>query len=1164
MKSIFKIIYIYLFFQSIMVVYGQPVLQQMKFSRLTPSNGLSQNTINYALQDKKGILWFATADGLSKYDGYQFKTYKTELGKKNSLSNNYVLCLHEDKAGHIWIGTYGGGLNRFNPDTEEFIRYQHHKDDSTSIRSNDVRHIIEDSDGKFWISMYKGGVDVFDPTTNVFKHILYKKALGEPSPHHIYYLYKDGQKGFWVASSHGLFYLDKVTQKYTHYIAPFEDKKTINFHNAVETVKRDIEQPHILWLGTYNAGLVKLNTQTMKVEKRFLHDPKDKHTISDNSVWSLHIDKKKNFWVGTRKGLNKFDKNTGTFTRFIHKPTDLLSISGNNIQDIFEDKAGTVWLSTFDGGLSAFNPYLNNFLHYSGFEYNNNRVGTFCEDKEGNIWFGLGRGKASLGKLNRKKHTVELFEPDPDNPSKSVGSNIVNTLLTDVDGTIWVGTIHKGLDHYDPKTGIFTHYLPNIKDTTALRAAHVGSLYQNKKKPNILWVGTRGGGLFKFDKTTQKFKEFRSNTFKHKTNLVHNTVIAIVPDHKKRLWLATRGGLSCFDPATETFVNYRHSASNLQSLSSNYVTSLAFDQQHRLWIGTRNGLNKLDLNQVEQGKGKFHHYTSKSGLPNNVIHQIVEDRQGFLWLSTNKGLVRLDKNTSKMQIYDVHEGLQANEFATGAGLLTSDGALLMGGFNGFNLFYPEKLNKNNYLPKVLLTDFQIFNQSVPVTETGKLTRPIWDTDTIKLFYEDKVVSFEFAALNYILPKKNQYAIKLENFDKKWRYIGTKRFETYTSLPAGTYIFRVKAANNERVWSKEETRLVLIVYPPYWATWWFRLGILFLIVTLLVIAYRFRINIIKSQKKILETQVKERTADLSETNEELQQTNEELQTTLAQVKEKNLIIQEFNENIRESINYAQLIQQDMLPALREIQYYLPESFIFYQPRDIVSGDFYWFSAIEDKETQSNKHESSSRATPVKNSDKIVVVMGDCTGHGVPGAFMSIKGAVLLNQIVNLQGIACPARILTELDNNIRHSLHQDETSNRDGMDMGIMVIDFANQIVEFAGAKNNLLYVNDGNIKEIKGNILPVGGYHQEYQRAFNKVTLPLEPNTSYYLSSDGYKDQFGGQLGKKFLKSRYKSMLLEMHQLPMQEQYKIVERTYLEWKGGYAQVDDILVVGINI
>ncbi|EAY25798.1 ligand-binding sensor domain-containing protein [Microscilla marina] len=1148
-------------------MYGQSALQQMKFARLTPKDGLSQNTINCVLQDKRGVLWFGTADGLSKYEGYQLRTYKTELGNQNSLSNNYVLCLYEDSAGYIWIGTYGGGLNKFDPNTEEFTRYQHRKADSTSITSNDVRSIYEDDQGVFWISMYRGGVDMFDPKTEKFKFIPYQLVPGKPAPRHVYYLLNDRQKGFWVASSHGLFYLDKTKQKYTEYFSPFNDTKLAGFHNAVETMMQDPKDATILWLGGHHTGLLKFNTKTKQIEERFTHDPKDNQSITSNAVWSLHIDKKGNFWVGTSKGFNKFDLQTKTFTRFVHQPTDPLSISGNNIQDIFEDKAGTIWLSTFDGGISSFNPYLNNFIHYSEFEYNSSRVGAFCEDKEGNIWFALGRGKAGLGKLNRKKNTIQLFRPDPKSKANSVGSRVTNALLTDVDGSIWVGTIGAGLDHYDPKTGIFTHYLPDLQGTKTLRSPHIGSLHQDKNKPNIVWVGTRGGGVFKFDKTTKEFKEYRRSTFKDKPNLVHNTVIDIVTDHKNCLWFATRGGLSHFDPATEKFTNYRHSVKNLQSLSNNYVTSLYYDKQHRLWVGTRNGLNKLNLDKVYKGTVTFQHYTTRQGLPNSVIHKIVEDRQGFLWLSTNKGLARLDKKTGKIQVYDEKDGLQANEFATGSGLLASDGAVLMGGFNGFNLFYPEKLNENNYLPNVLLTDFQVFNRSEPVTKNGKLTRPIWATDTIELSYEDEVISFEFAALNYILPEKNKYAIKLENFDKEWRYIGTKHFETYTSLPAGTYVFKVKAANNEGAWSNKETQLVLIIHPPYWATWWFRLIVILLIVGLLMVGYRFRINIIQTQKRILETQVKERTTDLRETNEELQQTNEELQTTLAQVKEKNLIIQEFNENIRESINYAQLIQQDMLPALKEIHYYLPESFIFYQPRDIVSGDFYWFSAIDGKESHPNKANLTTQhdqPPSVANADKIIIAVGDCTGHGVPGAFMSIKGAVLLNQIVQLQGIVCPAEILTELDNNIRHSLNQDETSNRDGMDIGIIMIDFANQTLEFAGAKNSLIYINDGKLNEIKGNILPIGGYHQEYKRDFSKTVLPLEPNTNYYLSSDGYKDQFGGQTGKKFLRSRYKSMLLDICHLPMQEQYKIVERTFLEWKKDYAQVDDILVMGINL
>lgn len=1167
MKCFFKILIIILTGSNSML-YAQSFLQKMKFASITPKNGLSQNIINCTLQDKHGVLWFGTANGLSRYDGYSFKTYKTKLDNANSLSNNYVLCLYEDKAGYLWVGTFGGGLNRFTPSTEEFVRYQHHKGDVTSIASNDVRSILEDTEGNIWVGLYNGGVSYLDFRTHKFKTIPYEPRLHKATPHHALHLVKARDNGFWVGTTYGLFYLDKSKEQFTRHFYPASDKKLAGFHNGVATMDYDHNNPSILWLSSYDAGLVRFNTQTLQVEERLTHDPANKNSISSNTVWEFHQDKNGIYWIGTKKGLNRFDPKTKKITRFFHNPLEPKSITGNNIQDIYEDNAGSVWLATYDGGISSFNPYLDNFAHYSKFEQpTKNTVTSFCEDQQGNLWFGLSKGAFGLVKFQLKTQTIEVFKHDKYD-DKSIAGNVVNTLLTDVDGSIWIGTIGKGLDHYNPQTGKFTHYAYKRLDTNALRSPHIGALHQDKHKPDILWVGSRGGGLFRLDKATKKFKRFA--VIKSKNSISHNTVISILTDHKGNLWIATRNGLNLFDPRTGIFTNYLHSPKDLQSISSNYVTSLRLDKNKMLWIGTRNGLNQLDLNKVYKKKVRFKHYGIQDGLPNNIIRAIIEDKHGYLWISTAKGISRFNPLKGKFQNYDEMDGLQGNDFFTNSGLLASNGAVLMGGSNGFNMFYPEKININHYHSNILITDIQVFNKSIIPQRGGILSRPVWATDTIELSPEDKVISFEFAALNYILSNKNTYKIKLENFDHKWRYIGNKHFETYTNLSPGTYTFRVQAANNSGIWSDKEARLVIIVHSPYWATWWFRTTVALFVLTLMITAYRFRISLIKSQKRLLETQVKERTVDLLETNEELQQTNEELQTTLTQVKEKNLIIQEFNEDIRQSINYAQLIQQDMLPSLKLINYYLPESFIFYQPRDIVSGDFYWFAAINDKgevlsEKQSkNNLEEDYGIFSVDNANKLIIAISDCTGHGVPGAFMSIKGAVLLNQIVNFQGIVCPANILRELDNNIRYSLNQDNTHNRDGMDISILMIDFATQTLEFAGAKSNLIYIKDGNLKEIKGNILPIGGYHEEYSRDFKKITLALEPDTNYYMSSDGYKDQFGGESGKKFLKSRYKSMLLEMHKLPMNQQYQIVQETFHNWKQDYDQVDDILVMGINI
>ena len=1140
------------------MVQAQSPTQNIKFKNLTSAEGLPQNTINCVIQDKQGMLWFGTSDGLNRYDGYRFKVYKNELGNKNSLSNNYVISLLQDRKGHIWIGTYGGGLNRFDPDTEKFVRFEHDKNNPASLAHNDVRSLYEDKEGIIWICTYGGYFNSYNPKTNIFTQHTNVESVKPRKPYRLFSATPDADKGFWLCSEHGLFYFDKETKSYTQAFKVQPPRIKGYANNFTYSATFDRNKPHMLWLCTYAFGLIQFNTRTKKIEKRWEPDPTNPNKLR-GQVWSIHQDKQNRYWLGTARGFLFFDPQTDQFIRYLPDPYNKSSISGSNIQKVFEDKAGTIWLCSFDRGISHFNPYLDNFVHYDKIEPEKvNRVGSFCEDTAGNIWIGMSRGSVGLARFDRKQQAFKLFKNNPNNP-KSIASSTINTLLADVDGSIWIGTIGSGLEHYNPKTQIFEHFppqLPQSRTQTSIvqNSPHIGSLFQDATQPDSIWIGTRGSGLFLFDKKSKTYiKHYNAYTNIKGPKITHNTVIDIIKDYRGNLWIATRKGLTRLDLQQDTTFQFVQKTEHLTSISNNYVTSLHLDKDKMLWIGTRNGLNRLDLKAYyDQGKALFTHYTTQQGLPSNLIHKIIEDKKGNLWLSTNKGLSCFQRQGQSFKNYDEQDGLQANEFATGSGLVTKDGAILMGGINGFNLFYPERLQINNYKAHILFTDFQILNKSVPVTKKGLLKRPIWATDTLELSYKDNVFSFEFASLNYIYPAQNTYAIMMENFDPDWRYIGNKHFETYTSLPAGTYTFRVRTYNNDQVLSDKEAQLVIIVHPPWWETTWFRLSAILIIIALLVIGYRLRINSIKKQKRVLKHLVKKRTSELRETNEELQQTNEELQTTITQVKKQNKLIQEFNENITESINYAQVMQNNMLPSLKEIKKYLSESFIFYQPRDVVSGDFYWFTPLGE-ESKGGVH----------NADRVLLVAGDCTGHGVPGAFMSIKGAVLLNQIVNLQGITSPEAILHALDHNIHDALNQDTTNNRDGMDIGILLIDFKAQQLEFAGAKNNLLYIHEDSLHEVKGSMLPVGGY-PEYKREFKKVTLPLNPDTHYYLTSDGYTDQFGGPYGKKFLKSRFKSLLLDMHKLPMEEQNTVLQKTFSDWKQDHDQIDDILVMGIAL
>ena len=831
-----------------MPLFAQVSAQNIHFSTITSTQGLSQNTVNCVLQDRRGFLWFGTANGLNRYDGRQFKIYRNELDNKNSLSNSYVVSLLEDRQGYIWVGTYGGGLNRLNPDTEEFLIFQHKKDDSTSIASNDVRVLFEDKSGKIWLGLYGGAFSYLDPVTQKIIRFLNDPRKKYPKKNRILTLVPDQNKGFWVGRVGGLFYFDGVQGTYTKHIEVYKHKGGVGFQNMVYHIFRDRIEPNILWLCTMEAGLLKFDTQTNQILKRWETNVTEKNALKTNSVMSFHQDKQGTYWVGTQKAFYRFTPQNNQFHIYDSDPQNPRKIAGNNIQRIFEDKAGTLWLCSYKRGVSSFNPYIKKFAYYPLPEKQASQINAFCEDNKGNIWLGTKGGKKGLNRFNRKTKTFKGFQAIISKQPNLVVSDI-NNLLTDVDGRIWLGATVQGLYRYDPKANIFENYF-GVDTKKWDERFPIGALYQDPAQEDILWVGTRGYGLLKFSKRRKKLIRQYFEKYFNGTRISHPTVIAIAKDDRGNLWLATRVGLSRLDPKKEVFTNYLHSANDSTTISDNYVSALHIDQNQVLWAGTHNGLNKLNLKEAYQSKPRFEHYTIKQGLPDNIIHKIVEDAKGKLWLSTSKGLSCFHQKKQVFKNYDEQDGLQGNEFVTNSGLLTSDGTILMGGTNGFNLFHPDKLNKNTYPPPVVFTDFKIANKSVGVSEKGILKRPVWATDTVVLSSEDQVISFEFAALNYILPQKNHYAVLLQNYDSDWKP-QQQPTVTYLGLSPDTYILRIKAANNDGVWSEEEAKLVIIIRAPWWQTWRFYLSLMVVLLAVIVGGYYLVRQRIKRREKKLE-------------------------------------------------------------------------------------------------------------------------------------------------------------------------------------------------------------------------------------------------------------------------------------------------------------------------
>lgn len=829
----------------------------MSFSHLSLEQGLSQSSILCILRDSKGFMWFGTRDGLNKYDGDTFIVYLPDANNPHSLSHNAVRALYEDRAGQIWVGTDGGGLNRFDRISEQFIRYQYDPENPNSLSHNSVTSICEDRDGFLWIGTSGGGLNRLDRAAGEFTRYRHDPANPYSISHDLVYtVYADRSGILWIGTyGGGLNRFDHAAGRFIRY-RPIPKNLDSLGSNEVNTIYED--RAGMLWIGTNDHGLEQFDRTT----NRFIHYPADPDTpgsLSHEAITAIWEDLSGQMWIGTHGGgLNRFDRERGQFFASRHDALNPRSLSQDEVTAIADDPSGVLWIGTNLGGINTVERD-RKFRHYqvepgNPRSLNDNLVFSFYEDRAGMLWIGTWEG--GLNSVDRRTGQFTHYRHEPGNPY-SLSHDGVVALCEDHTGTLWVGTWDGGLNRFDRRRGKFFHYWHDPAHPASLRSDSVAVIYEDRQ--GVLWIGNEKGILSQFDRETGNFTHYQTDP----DMVGENTVYAIYEDRSGQLWVGTGlGGLKRFDRATGTLTSYRHDPDNPQSLSDNQVFSICEDRTGTLWIGTNGGLNQFD-----RATETFRQYRKKDGLPDDVVYGILEDRQGNLWLSTNRGVSCFHPPTNTFTNYTVKDGLQSDEFNDGAYYKSPQGELFFGGVNGFNAFYPENIHKNSYIPPIVLTSF---------TQGGEPlhTPAAIDTlSTVAFPWKNNFFEFEFAALNFLRPEKNQYAYKLEGFEEEWNDTGTRRYGRYTNIPGGTYRLRLKGSNNDGLWNETGASVTIIITPPFWATWWFRIAVGTLIAGLIFSVYHVRIQAIHLQKRELEMQVNARTAELETQKKQLQETEE---------------------------------------------------------------------------------------------------------------------------------------------------------------------------------------------------------------------------------------------------------------------------------------------------
>jgi len=1061
------------------------------------------------------------------------------LDVDHGMSSSYVISSAQDRDGNLWFGTNGGGVGKYDgnvfmhftidnglinsivrtilEDTRGNLwfgtdggismydgRSFTNFTEKQGLSSNKIKSIIEDKNGNIWFASLGGGVSKFDGECLI--HFTKKEGL---SSNDIRTLKEDRDGNLWLGTARqGIIKYDG--KSFTH----FTEKDGLS-NNKVWSILEDSRGD--LWFGTYGGGVNKYDG------KSFTHIT-EKEGLSSNTIWSIHEDSSGNLWFGTRNGgVNKYDGKSLTHY------TEREGLSNNSVWSILEDNSGNLWFSTNGGGVSKYDS--RSFKHYTVEEgLSNSLVMSAGEDKMGNLWFGTIGGGVS-------KYNGKSFSHYTKN--EGLPNNVIMSIIEDKDENIWLATYGGGVCKYDGES--LTHFTEKqgLSDNAVL-------CILEDKEGNI-WFGTKSHGVSKYD----------GKSFTHYTveeGLSSNFVWSILEDKTGNIWFSTMGGgVTKYDG--KSFVHYTEK----EGLSNNFVYSIIEDKKGKLWFGTNEGITRYD------GKS-FVYFTEKNGLSDNVVFSLIDDNENNIWAGTENGLTLFDfdeygrastqnEEELKKDLTDDHfslyrfkkpDGLKGLDFQVNSAFLDSESRMWWGSGKSLTSLAMKKFEVAQTSPAVFLRQLDIDEQFIDYRNLpDSLANSIKMKDAqvfnnyplnLELPYYKNHLTFHFSAIDWFAPYKIQYSYIMEGLNTTWSNPTKEPKADYRNLSYGTYTFKVRAIGESGDWS-EPFEYTFTITPPWWHTWWARgLYVLFAI-TFIFILFRWRTAKLKKRQIELEFEVDSATHEIRMQKEVVEKQKKE-------VENQKGIIEETHKEITDSISYARRIQNAILPPYKLIKQYLPESFILYKPKDVVAGDFYWMEKME---------------------GRILIAAADCTGHGVPGAMVSVVCNNGLNRSVREYGLTDPGGILNMTRDIIVQEFEKSENDVNDGMDIALCKLDFkspSQTVLHYAGAHNPLWIIRNNEILETKANKQPIGKFHKP--QPFTTHTFELQKGDTIYLFSDGYVDQFGGEKGKKFKATKFRKLLLSVQNKPMEEQRVIIDETFEAWKGNLEQVDDVCVIGVRI
>ncbi len=893
--------------------------QDLNFKHITSDHGLAHNNVYAIFQDARGFMWFGTQSGLNRYDGYEMRLYRSEVGNPSSIDSDWITYINEDSDGTMWVCTSdGGGLNKYNYETDSFESVLD-PDDPQLADLITVYNFAEDRNGFLWLGTNIGLIK-YDKETRAIKH--YTSAVedaGSLSDDFIRYVFVDSNGILWVGTRRGgLNKYDERTDSFKHYQADPSDTYSLS-HNLVMQISEDASGT--LWVSTLS-GLNRFDPQLDGFHK-YLHEPGKQGSLSNSDVRTQFADSRGKLWVGTYNGgLNLFDASNDDFEAYVNHPAIGESLSNNKVRALWEDHTGILWIGTENGvnyvDLEAGSFQLIKHDPTRVSSISDNAIYAIHADARQHRILWVGTEVGGVNRVDMNSGVVSRYTHDAKNPN-SLSNNFVEAIYIDQAGTLWAGT-RDGLNKLDEATGTFTHYLKGRRPDLANR---VRVIYEAPSQRGVLWLAAGGAGLVQFDTATgdmQRYEHIPGDPYA----LSYGWVSSIFEDSQGRLWVGTSGGGLCrFFRDKGTFKQFRFNAEQPNSLASLHIEGIGETGDGMLWLATENGLVKFDPENEQ-----FFHYTERnSDIATSTIRGLVVDANNQVWMSTIAGVSKYTPATDEFEQYDIELGLQGRAFNARVAHIDKAGTIYFGGLNGLNYFLPRTIKGNPYPPRTVLTGLRLFDEVLEPAVNTPLERHISSTASVELKHYQNELSIEFVGLHFSRPDKNQYQVMLASYDDDWRAPTMERKITYTSLNPGNYTFMVRSANAYGVWSEDIQQFDINIASPWWLRYW-AFGIymaLFTVGVVLVDRYQ-RARLLKKEREAAQMREAELRAEAAELKFQaaesdaraLKAENEQKEVELQKAEELKEAYDALQDSMKQlKVAQNQLIQAEKMASLGQL-------------------------------------------------------------------------------------------------------------------------------------------------------------------------------------------------------------------------------------------------------